>query len=168
MVDWGSGIFIFFVVVGVPLILAWCERLASKSVGEKTTFRPAPPLRAVYPGMLIASILAEFFYAKDLWEAKRYPTLMDWVAMIGMLAIFCICVFSWPPTLRATPEGLLWYRLFYRRFIPWNQIENAYSGMDQDMVIFTKSGHRYEINQYTEGRTELKALISQMSSAHVR
>jgi hypothetical protein len=174
MVDWSTGIFVFLVMTAVPLLMAWSERLASKNGGNGTTFRPAPPLRAAYPGMLIASILAEFFYAKDLWEAKRSPALMDWFALAGMLAIFLVCVYSWPPTLRATPAGLWWQRLLSRRFIPWDQVESAYSGMDKDLVISTKGSQRYEVSQYIQGRAELKALIKRKltelhgPNAHVR
>jgi hypothetical protein len=174
MVDWSTGIFVFVVMTAVPLITAWSQRLASKNSEDGTTFRPSPPLRAVYPGVLIASILAEFFFVKDLREANRPPTFTDWLGLAGMLIILLGCIFSWPPTLRATPAGLWWQRLLSRRFIPWDQVESAYSGMDKDLVISAKGNQRYEVSQYIQGRAELKALIKRKltelhgPNAHVR
>jgi hypothetical protein len=159
MVDWDSAIFTLAVAVGVPALTRWSVRLASRKSEYGTTFRPSPPLRAAYPGVLIASLLAEFFYAKDLWEAKSLPGVMDWVSVGAMLALALVCVISWPPTLHATPEGLQWRRLLSCRFIPWDQIEAAYMGMDRDMVIIAKGNRRYEVSNHVQGLPQLKALI---------
>lgn len=163
--DWDSGIFMFSVMLAVPLLIAWTKKLGTRNSADGTTFRPAPPLRALYPGMSIATILAEFFYAKDLWEVKRPPGVIDCFAMALMFAIFLICVVTWPPTLFATAEGLRWHRLFSRRFIVWDQIESAYSGGENDLVIFVRGGQRYEVSRYVQGRAQLKALIKKRLTA---
>jgi hypothetical protein len=163
--DWDSGLFVMLVTLMVPLVIDWTRRLANKNSEDGTTFRPAPTLRALYPGMSMAIILLEYFFAKELWDAKRLPGVMDCVAMAGCVSILLICVFTWPPTLYATPMGLRWRRLFSRRLIPWDQIVSAYSGADGDMVIFTAAGQRYEVSQYVQGRTQLKAVIKKKLTA---
>ncbi len=42
---------------------------------------------------------------------------------------------------------------------------SAYSGADGDMVIFTAAGQRYEVSQYVQGRTQLKAVIKKKLTA---
>jgi hypothetical protein len=96
--------------------------------------------------------------------------LNDWLALAGLLTLALICVVTWPPTVLVTPKGLLWHRLLIRRFIPWDQIEAAYtahaqspmdegSGYGLGLYIFVKSGKRYELNDFIMGRAHLKALI---------
>lgn len=149
------------VAVGAPALTRWSVRLAGRNNENGTTFRPSPPLRAVYPGILIASLLLEFFMAKDLREAKSPPIVTDWVAVAGVLALVLTCVITWPPTIFATPEGLLWRRLFSRRFIPWDQIEAAYMEMEKDMVIIAKGDQRYEVSKHIQGLEQLRALIKE-------
>jgi hypothetical protein len=161
MVDWDSAIFTLAVAVVVPALTNWSIRLARGASDSGTTFRPSPVLRAVYPGVMIACLLLDCFYAKELWEAKRLPGVMDCVCLAGMLALALMCVITWPPTIFATPVGLRWWRLLSRRFIPWDQIEAAYIGMKRDMVIIAKGNQRYEVSEHVQGLEQLRAIIKE-------
>ena len=151
-----SAILVFLVAVLVPTALALSKGRKSVDLHE---FRPAPALRAVYPGVSVACILAEYFYIKELWEAKHPPAAIDWVALAGVFGVLLTGVLSWPPSVYVSSDGLRWRRLFSRQFIPWRQIESAHSGIDGNLVIFVTGGRRYEVSEYTEGVIELKAVI---------
>ena len=149
-----SAILVVLVAVFVPLLLA---RSKGRRSADGRRFRSS--LRALYPGISIICIVLDYFYIRELWLEKRQPKIMDWVTIAAVLALVFIAVFSWPASVYATPEGLRWRRLFIRRFIPWSEIQAAYTGMEGDMVIITTGNQRYELTQYTEGILQLKGLI---------
>jgi hypothetical protein len=124
----------------------------------------------LYAGTLVASLVAGIYYTKNLCESRLPPSLNDWLALAGLLLLALICVVTWPPTVLATPEGLRWHRLLIHRFIPWGQIEAAYtaraespmgedSGYGLGRHIFVKGGKRYDLNDFIMGRAQLNALI---------
>ncbi len=146
-------------VLLAPVLVRWSYSLANKTSEDGVTFRPAPTLRAVYPGVLVLSLWGVSFYLDEAWKVKFALQWNDWLGLIGMIALVLTAILSWPPTIRATEEGLRWNRLFGSRLIKWEQIEAAESGMDGELVIHGHRGERYEVSQFILGRPELKALI---------
>ncbi len=146
-------------VLLAPILIRWTFTLANKPSEDGCTFRPAPTLRAVYPAVLILGLWGVSFYIDEAWKARFALQWNDWLGLIGMIALALTAILSWPPTIRATEEGLRWTRLFGSRFIKWEQIEAAESGMDGELVIHGHHGERYEVSQFIQGRPELKALI---------
>ena len=151
-------------------LFCWFPALGIQNSKDGKTFRPVPFWRALYAGTLVASLVAGIYYAKSMWESKLPLSLNDWLALVGLLALALICVVTWPPTVLATPEGLRWHRLLIHRFIPWDQIEAAYtahaetpmgegSGYGLGLFIFVKGGKRYDLNDFIMGRAQLNALI---------
>jgi hypothetical protein len=148
----------------------WFPALGIQNSKDGKTFRPVLVWRALYVGTLIASLVAGIYYAKGMWESKLPPSLNDGLALVGLLALALICVVTWPPTVLATTEGLRWHRLLIRRFIPWDQIEAAYSahaegpmdegaGYSLGLYIFVRGGKRYDLNDFIMGCAQLNALI---------
>jgi hypothetical protein len=146
-------------VLLAPILIRWSITLGNKPSEDGATFRPVPTLRAVYPGVLLAGLWGVSFYLNEAWKTQFALQWNDWLGLMGMTALSLTAILSWPPTVRTVEDGLHWSRLFGSRFIKWDQIKAADSGMDGQLTIYGHSGDRYEISQYIQGRSQLKALI---------
>lgn len=145
--------------VFAPLLVSWAASLANRPSADGVRFRPSPPLRAVYPGVLIAGIWGVIFYLNESREAGFTLAWNDWLGLMGMLALSLTAILSWPPTILAGKEGLYLHSLFTRKLVTWSQIDSAESGMDGELTIYAKNGLRFEVSRFVEGRQQLKELI---------
>ena len=147
-------------VLLVPMLVARSRTLASKPSVDGKAFRPSPPLRALYPGTLVAFTWGVASSSLEAWE-KGFSSFGfgDWFGLVGMLVLFLVNVFSWPVTIVVTDDGLKWRRLLVRRLIPWSSIKNTVLDMVQALIIFDHSDKRYEVSQFIEGRPQLKTII---------
>jgi hypothetical protein len=66
---------------------------------------------------------------------------------------------SWPATIIADQSGLLWKRLFLRKLIVWDDLEDAVVSMDGRAVVYLRGGKEIELNEYSQGRSELVQLV---------
>jgi hypothetical protein len=146
-------------VLVAPILVRWSFMLANRRSEDGVTFRPAPTLRAVYPGGLLLSLWGVAFYLDQAWENWFALRWNDWFGLLGMVALALTAILSWPPTIRVATDGLHWSRLLGRRVMKWDQIAAADTGMDGELVIHGRSGERYEVNQFIQGRPELKSIV---------
>src|ERR1700756_241438 len=65
-------------VLVAPILIRWSFMLAKKTSEDGVTFRPAPTLRAVYPGGLLLSLWGVAFYLDEAWKSKFALHWNDW------------------------------------------------------------------------------------------
>lgn len=153
--------------VVAPLLVSWAASLANRPSANGASFRPSPPIRAVYPGVLIAGIWGVIFYLNEFREAGFTLAWNDWLGLVGMVALSLTAVLSWPSTILTDKEGLYLHTLFGRKLIAWDQIDSADSGMDGELTIYAKNGLRFEVSKFVEGRPQLKELIRERAGKGV-
>jgi hypothetical protein len=152
-------------VVTAPLLVRWAATLANKPSADGATFRPSPPLRAIYPGILIAGFWGLGYFLSEAWEVGFQLIWSDVLGLVGMLALSLTAILSWPPTLWVVQGGLYCQKFASRRFFQWDQIDSADSGMDGELIIYLKDGRQIEVSQFIEGRYQLKSLIREKLKA---
>jgi hypothetical protein len=148
----------------VPIVVRWSASLANRPSSDGKTFRPVNPIRFVYDVGLIVSGWGVCFYLKLLVYPSEPFRSGDWVGLIGMASFFMMAIASWPATIIAVENGLHWKRLFFRKFVPWTDLEDAVVSMDGRAVLYLRGGKEVELNEYCVGRSELV----QMVKKHVR
>ena len=146
-------------VVLVPVLIRWTYALANRPSSVRNKFRPSPPLRALYPGGLIMFGRATAFEAGNVWNSGLRPNGGDVLGLVLGAGFLAMTVFSWPIVVEVSDEGLAWHHLLLRRHATWREVEDVNTDMSGGLVIYLSNGRRLEVDQYTEGRPELKALI---------
>jgi hypothetical protein len=152
-----------------PVVIRWSLNLANKRSADGKHFRPAPTLRALYPGGLIMTGWAAAFCIREIIrpsgpEAGGYEAGSPFPYLGAALSLFFLgtTIVSWPSTVVVEDEGLSFRRLFRpRRMIRWEEIDDTAISMDGRLVIYTRPGKQFEVSAYNEGRYELKDLVQQ-------
>ena len=142
-----------------PLLIRWSLTLANRPPEDVTKFSPSPPLRAVYPAGIVMFGWVSLYYLDLLLDAHQRANGWNWVGLLCGFLFFGMTITSWPSIVLVKPGGLNVHRLVFHKFVKWEDIEDVGSGMDGDVTIYLKGNGRIEISQFTEGRSQLKALI---------
>jgi hypothetical protein len=139
----------------------WCLTLATRPSRDGTNFRPAAPVRLVYPAVLTGFLVMIPFGVSYAFAANR-PLPWNEMFAICALPVFCVVLaITWPPTITVTDNGLRWRRLLVRRFIEWSEIEGVSATTDERAVIYCRTGKQYEVSGLIQGHRELAAIVRQ-------
>jgi hypothetical protein len=148
-------------VVLAPILIRWACTLANRRSDVRDKFRPSPPLRAVYPGGLIMFGWCFAFEASNVWNSGSRPNIGDILGLMLAAGGLAMTILSWPIVVEVFNEGLTWQRLLVKRNVTWREVEDVNTDMSGGLVIYLSGDRRINVGQYTEGRPELKAFITE-------
>lgn len=146
-------------VLVAPILIRWSFVLANRPSSLSNKFRPSPPLRVVYPGGLIMFGWATLYYVALVLDPKQAKTGWDFLALVLSILFLGMTLYSWPVVVEVSEGGLTWHKLLRRRFVKWADVEDVSTDMDGALVIYGRDGLRIQVNQYTEGRPDLKRFV---------
>jgi hypothetical protein len=146
-------------VLLVPILIRWTYTLANRPSDVKGKFRPSAPLRVLYPGGIIMFGWGLAFEASNVWNSGGRPNGGDVLGLVLAAGFLAMTIVSWPVVVEVSEEGLTWHRLLLRRHVPWREVEDVNTDTTDGLVIYLSNDRRINVDQYTEGRPELKTFI---------
>ena len=154
-------------VIVVPILIRWVYKSANAPSESLGKFRPAAPLRALYPGGLVMFGWCFAFEVTNVWHSAGKLRFEDAGGLALATAGLAVTMLSWPIVIEVSEKELAWHKLVFRRHVAWDEVEDVNTGMDGGLIVYLSQSRRINVSSYTEGRLELKEFIFKHSK-HTR